>query len=385
MISFADKSFLVIVSILIIAAIIILTYVAILDLLTKRKSRINLRNNNGKLRKIIKNLVNKIVPNENSLNYRKKYLKIKESGMHLNIKQFYILKVVIPIVTIILAIPVLHYNYINSNDYIIKKVNISKGQLLLNKNVEKVTESYKKEKELENEKYFQVIKQNISLEDIKKYDKTKEISKLLEKEFSLNKQDSIIEAMNMQNKIRELKDKKDFFLFILLVCIISYRLMDIALHFIHKYKSINRESEKILINRLVLGLGKITNIKVYEIITKLAEITNIYKYLFQECLEEYENGNHIEALREIKGKTDDQDIIEIIDLFIMANQKATINDIIDEFELNQAQKNGNIQMLDNIRVEKIIGKSQFLVGTSLFVVVLCLSIPLLGIFDIFNF
>lgn len=376
---FGDKSFLIVIFSLLIIALSLIISIFLLDIIMKKKSRIRITESNFK--KLYKKIISKITPDENKYTYRKTYLMLKETGIKLKVEQFYFLKMVVPIVLFFIIIPVLNHNYKYRNDYIIRNTSIRRSNLLLGDIKE--NEKSIKEKEEDNLKYFNIIKSNMDIKEIKKQDKIGKMTEVLVENAGLDIDYAQEVAKSMEIKIKKLKDKNDFYITLLIFLFLSSQVTDILVKMLHKYKSLSRNNEKLLIIDMVIGLSRIKSIKTTEILTKLTEITSIYKYLFVECLEEYEAGEK-NCFKRLKEKTDDQDIIEIAN-YLEQSEIENINKLVNDFEMEQIYKNSNLQMLENVNMDKMLGRVELLIGTSLFVVVLCILVPMLSVSEMLSF
>lgn len=374
---FGDKSFLIIIFAVLIIALLLILSIFIIDIISKRKSRIRITK--SRVQKISKKIIQKIIPDQSKYSYRKTYLMLKEIGTKLTVEQFYILKLIVPIVLFFILIPIINNNYKYKNDYIIRNTNVRKANFL----VEKENEKSIKEKEEENLRYFEIIKSNMNIAEVKKQNSVGKITEILVKNAGLDIDHAQEVAKSMESKIRKLKNKNNFYITLVLLMFFSFQIVDIFIKMIHKYKSLNRENEKLFIIDMTIGLSRIKDIKTLEILNKLTEVTSIYKYLFIECLEEYESGEK-NCFKKMKEKTDDQDIIEIAN-YLEQSEIESLNRLVEEFEMEQIYKNSSLQMLDNINMSEMLSRVQLLIGTSLFVVVLCVLIPMLSISEMLVF
>ncbi len=367
---FGSNLFIIIEASLFILVIVFLSAAYFANIKSKARSRI--KETKHVFDKILLSIKRIVVPIETSRKYKYYLLKLREAGTstNLTVESFYTLKILVPVILIIPLLMITQLQIEKHNISIIREVDISLTSYLSNvtDNNREVTEekNIKKLLEDDNERYYTIVKstiRNINRATIQ------QIQNVLLRKTDLNSEDATKKAESIKSKTNRLFDSTILFLVGLLVLILGYQIPNMVLHIIHSYRALRRETEKMLIQEMVINLGYLNGIKVFDILNKLVESTRIYKYLFKNCLTDMENGLRVEAFCNLKNNTSDQDIIDLADFFIVCLEKGDMKEKTSTYENEQQQKKEEFIAMEEIKYEKVMTYINILITLSMFFIV----------------
>lgn len=325
-----------------------------------------------------------IVPSKTSRTYHKLKIRLKESGLQ-SVTYLYKAKIISMVLVIAVAAPIIIYNTHIDNLNIIKKTNKTKIDYIVdNKEENSTIGQYKSSIEELNMTYYNAIKEKIGIATVKRDRNVDLVAEVLIKDAGVPKEQSVATAQIMIEKIVQLKDWKFICSIIFLLACLGYVLPNLILVFYHGVKAVNRETEKFLITEIVISLGLTEGMKIEEILNCLVDSTKIYKYIFKECLDEYESGHTEQAFKNIDEKTNDSTIIELGSFLYMACTKYPLQKVVSDYEKQQVERKMNSSLLGQINQDKIVGIISVLASSAAFAIVFAVLIGMMSIMDQVN-
>lgn len=325
---------------------------------------------------IIKRIMDLIIPNKKSKDYRIVTRLIKESASKQKIQTLYINKVIICIATTILTIMLFSLGHKIALDYVYTEP--TSDYNLLGSLNEKDRQEAMKVTEAQNI----VLKefkgnQNVTKENIQEFlPEVKYYEDATEGEIS-------VAAEQIMDKLK-IVNTENFKWFELLIAFIfgyvGYLAPTLMLKFQKKLRALEMENEVMEYQTIILMLMKIERVNVEMILEWLERYSNIFKEPISRCVNNYEAGGW-EALEELKEEIAFPQLIRIIESLQAAVEKIPIREAFDELdnerEYYQAKREESNERLIKRKgmIGKIIG---FAPMVALFVGYLIVPLVLIG-------
>jgi len=276
---------------------------------------------------IIKNIMKLIIPKKNSKEYRKTIKLMKESATKQKIETLYVNKVIMCIISAILAITLFNFGHKVAKDYVYNEPTTDYNIL-------------GSMSERDRADGMEVTKaQNEVLDEFKGKFKVTEadIIKFLPRvEFYRDATDAELTKATEQimGKL-DILNSETFQWFELLIAFVIGYLGFWAPTWILMFQKIMRalevENEVMEYQTIILMLMKIERINVEMILEWLERYSNIFKEPITRCLNNYESGAW-EALEELKHEVASTQLIRIIESMQAAVEKIPISEAFDELD-----------------------------------------------------
>ena len=288
-------------------------------------------------RPIVKKIVDMFIPKQKTKEYRKTTILMKESATKQKIETYYINRILVSILTFVVSMllfiglhsvakdyiynePTADYDILGSmsaSDEAKAKKNTEEHNKILKKLEGRTIKGKTKEEKEQNIK--KQIEQEVRISPYYSNYSDEEITKQVEKIYSKYK---IINSEYMQ-------------WFELLIAFIfagiGYMGPKLMLIFQKILRSLERESEIMQFQTIILMLMKIERVNVEMILEWLERYANIYKEPITKCVNNYESGAW-EALEELKNDVSNKQLIRIIESMQSSVESIPIAHAFDELD-----------------------------------------------------
>lgn len=285
---------------LIVAAIIILLF-ALLVLCVRQPQQSRMKNDKFSLEAIsyspiFKKIIDVIVPPAEEREYRKNERLISDSGYNLGMREFYLLKVIVPIVLLIVFLSIYFINrqvYVDAliTDSLTKNVSVL-GSSDVNETV--ATSSQKRAIEKAKKDTYDIV-DNFVDSNLLKTASAIEVKQAIQEALLKNNlatEDSIYyETEEMYSKMVRVEEAKKIdpvrILLIFLVSLGGFAIPNLYLVIARMVRYQSFDNEVIALEMLTILVGSIENVTVKEILRILSLNSKVFKKNFEKALLEY--------------------------------------------------------------------------------------------------
>ena len=279
----------------------------------------------------VKKFVDLFVPKDGTREYRKVTTLLKESASKLKLEWFYMNKLAVAFIALIVALLVFILGHKMTVNYIY--TNPTSDYDLMGS----MTEKEEEEAILVTEQDNQFIKEHLAETDLTQDLMEKYLS---EDDLYAGESEEVIEedAARILEKIQTIQSAYLKWYELLIACIvglISYNGPNWLLMFQKKMRQLEMENEVMQFQTIILMLMKIERVNVEMILEWLERYSNIFRDPISRCVNNYESGPW-EALEELKNELAFPQMIRIVESLQAAVEQIPIREAFDELDTERA-------------------------------------------------
>jgi len=286
---------------IIIAAIIILVLFLIV-LFVRQPQAVKVKSDKFSLEEltyspIFKKTINGLIPPAEEREYRQNERLISDSGVNISMRVFYLLKLVVPIMLLIILLSIFFINRqikINAiiTDQLVENVDVIGSNTEVNKSAK--TNQEKREMEQAKKDTYEVVENLIDTRILKTQDAL--VVKMLIQEVMLKNE--LTTESNMANdvsdmyiKLRMVEEAKKIspvtIILLIMISLVGYYIPNVYLILSRLVRYQSFDNEVIALEMLTIMVGSIENVTVKEILKVLALNSKAFKPNFEKALLEY--------------------------------------------------------------------------------------------------
>jgi len=286
---------------LVIAAIIILVLFLII-LFVRQPQAVKVKSDKFSLEElslspIFKKIINGLMPPAEEREYRQNERLISDSGVNISMRVFYLFKVAVPIVLLVILLSIFFMNRqirINAiiTDKTVEQVDVLGANTEANKS--EMSNSEKREMEQAKKDTYEVVENLIDTRILKTQDAlmVKELIQeiMLENELTTkaNAPNDVVDMYNKLNRVEAAKQINPItIILILMVSLAGYYIPNIYLMISRLVRYQSFDNEVIALEMLTIMVGSIENVTVKEILRILSLNSKAFKPNFEKALLEY--------------------------------------------------------------------------------------------------
>lgn len=286
---------------LVIAAIIILT-LFLLVLFVRQPRAVKVRSDKFSLEELtyspaFKKAINSLMPAAEEREYRQNERLISDSGVNISMRVFYLFKIVVPVVLLIIFLSIFFINRqirIDAiiTDQVVENVDVLGTNTEVNKSEK--TNAEKREEEQAKKDTYEIMENLVDTRLLKTQDALtakQVIQEVMLRNHLTTESDAPYDVTEMYNKMLKVEDAKKIsfvsIIFILMLSLVGYYVPNAYLIMSRLIRYQSFDNEVIALEMLAIMVGSIENVTVKEVLRILSLNSKAFKPNFEQALLEY--------------------------------------------------------------------------------------------------
>lgn len=286
---------------LVIAAIIILT-LFLLVLFVRQPRAVKVRSDKFSLEELtyspaFKKAINSLMPAAEEREYRQNERLISDSGVNISMRVFYLFKIVVPVVLLIIFLSIFFINRqirIDAiiTDQVVENVDVLGTNTEVNKSEK--TNAEKMEEEQAKKDTYEIMENLVDTRLLKTQDALtakQVIQEVMLRNHLTTESDAPYDVTEMYNKMLKVEDAKKIsfvsIIFILMLSLVGYYVPNAYLIMSRLIRYQSFDNEVIALEMLAIMVGSIENVTVKEVLRILSLNSKAFKPNFEQALLEY--------------------------------------------------------------------------------------------------
>lgn len=245
---------------------------------------------------VIKDIIDKVIPDKTDKEYRKNERLIGDSGLDMSMRVLYLFKLAIPLMLLIICLSIYFMNrniYVDAivSDRLVQTVDVM-GTTPAVKSELTSNEKQKKERAAKNT--YEVVTKLIDTKILKNKDSVQArllIQNVMADQKIATKENAAYLATELYNKIVRVENAKKInpitMITILFIALSGFMIPNAVLELLKFIRYRSFDNEVIALEMLTILVGSVENITVKEILKILADNSRIFKKSFDKALLEY--------------------------------------------------------------------------------------------------